>query len=156
MQRLKQHPLPTYSTRDVASGRLPPTHLPMAHRYTNLQKFLAKTPTENNLIMSLDRNLTHVAIVEYLDSQPQLAPLAASLNDTVDGNVLIDAVKLWKSPNPAAIKPYFEEEAAIGAFVPQIAATRSSAATAHGGCASMSRRNSVSYTHLTLPTILLV
>ena len=40
--------------------------------------------------------MTHPAMTEYLESQPTLAPLAADLNDTVDGNVLIDAVKLWK------------------------------------------------------------
>ena len=66
--------------------------------------------------MSIARNLTHPAICEYLESQPALASLAADLDDTVDGNVLIDAVKLWKSANPAAIKPYFKEDSPIGAL----------------------------------------
>ena len=48
------------------------------------------------MALSLDRDMTHPAMTEYLESQPTLAPLAADLNDTVDGNVLIDAVKLWK------------------------------------------------------------
>ena len=44
--------------------------------------------------MSIDRNLTHLAVVEYLESQPPPSrrSLAADLHDTVDGNVLIDAV----------------------------------------------------------------
>ena len=37
--------------------------------------------------MSLARNLTYVAVVEYIESQPPLATLAANLDDTVDGNV---------------------------------------------------------------------
>ena len=68
------------------------------------------------MALSLDRDMTHPAMTEYLESQPTLAPLAADLNDTVDGNVLIDAVKLWKSASPAAIKPYFKEESPIGAL----------------------------------------
>ena len=48
------------------------------------------------MALSLHRDMTHPAMTEYLESQPTLAPLAADLNDTVDGNVLIDAVKLWK------------------------------------------------------------
>ena len=67
-------------------------------------------------LMSIERNLTHPAVVEYLESQPPLALLAADLDDTVEGNVLIEAVKLWKSANPAAIKPYFKEESPIGAL----------------------------------------
>ena len=66
--------------------------------------------------MSLERNLTHLAVVEYLESQPPLVPIAANLDDTVDGNVLIEAVKLWKSANPLAIKPYFKEDSPIGAL----------------------------------------
>ena len=66
--------------------------------------------------MSIERNLTHPAVVEHLESQPPLALLAADLDDTVEGNVLIEAVKLWKSANPAAIKPYFKEESPIGAL----------------------------------------
>ena len=66
--------------------------------------------------MSVFRNLTHLAIVEYLESQPPLRILAADLDDTVDGNVLIDAVKFWKSASPAAIRPYFKEESPIGAL----------------------------------------
>ena len=45
-------------------------------------------------LLSLARNMTHVAVVEYLEKEPRLAPLAAGLKDTVDGDVLIDAIKL--------------------------------------------------------------
>ena len=65
--------------------------------------------------MPLARNLTHVAVVEYIESQPPLAPLAADLDDTVDGNVLIDAVKLWKSANPKAVHTYSERDSSRSA-----------------------------------------
>ena len=68
------------------------------------------------MAMSLARNLNHVAIVEYMESQQPLETLAADLHDTVDGNVLIDAIKLWKSASPTAIKPYFKDESSIGAL----------------------------------------
>lgn len=66
--------------------------------------------------MLVARNLTNLTMVEYLESDSQLTPLAADLDATVDGNVLIDAINLWKSANPAAIKPYFKEESPIGAL----------------------------------------
>eukprot|EP00966_Prymnesium_polylepis_P314754 7272707-Prymnesium_polylepis.1 len=43
-------------------------------------------PNPNAAAMSLDRNLTHPAVVEYLESLAPLAPLATYLIDTVDGN----------------------------------------------------------------------
>ena len=67
-------------------------------------------------LLSLARNMTHVAVVEYLEKEPRLAPLAAGLKDTVDGDVLIDAIKLWKNANPAAIEPYFAEESSTCAL----------------------------------------
>ena len=63
------------------------------------RRIAAAPPPRKHIIymaLSLDRDMTHPAMTEYLESQPTLAPLAADLNDTVDGNVLIDAVKLWK------------------------------------------------------------
>jgi hypothetical protein len=61
-------------------------------------------------------SFTHVEVdlVELLEPEEKLAPLAADLDDTVDGNLLIDAVKLWKSASPKqgpkAISPYFRED----------------------------------------------
>ena len=67
-------------------------------------------------MVSIVRDLTHPRFTEYLESVECLAPLAACLDDTVDGNVLIDAVKLWKSASPVAIEPYFKDEPPIGAL----------------------------------------
>ena len=68
------------------------------------------------MALFLARDLSHVAIVEYIESQPPFAALAADLEETIDGNVLIDAVKLWKRPSPEAIKPYFKAESPLGAL----------------------------------------
>jgi len=64
----------------------------------------------------LERNLTYLAMVEFIKSEPPIAQLAADLNNTVDGNVLIDAVLIWGKPSPEAIKSYFKEDSPIGAL----------------------------------------
>ena len=59
--------------------------------------------------MSLLRDLTHIAFIEYLNSDAKLAPLADGLDDSVDSNVVIEAIKQWGSCNPLALRPYLPD-----------------------------------------------
>ena len=71
--------------------------------------------------------MTHPAMTEYLESQPTLAPLAADLNDTVDGNV---QVAVQANPAAAALTPVEETAAGRADIVARVAATEATAPAA--------------------------